>query len=89
MKKAELKALAERYSMEIMRNPITDEAFGVMCESEDLIPELDEIADSLDRMAPCTGVRELIAGTTYRYKIIATPAWFDRWGWAEKNEEAE
>lgn len=87
MKKKELRALAERYGMEILRNPVTSEAFGVMVDSEDLIPELDALAESRKPLTPCAATRELVAGTTYRYKIVTTPAWFDLWGWAEAGSD--
>lgn len=43
MKKAELKAIAERYGMGILREEITDKAIGLYLETEEDIPELDEL----------------------------------------------
>lgn len=38
MKKAELKAIAERYGMGILREEITDKAIGLYLETEEDIP---------------------------------------------------
>ena len=84
MKKAEAKALAEKYGMEIMRNPVTREAWGCAVDSPDLIPELDELAD--DWMpehlnSPAWVERVRLEGYGYRYVLHVPVTWFDLWGW--------
>ena len=83
MKKAEAKALQERYNMEIMREPVTREAWGVYTESANLIPELDELADGNGAdLLPCACLREWNGGG-YTYKLICPTAWFNLCGWKE------
>ena len=86
MTKNEVKTIAEKHGMEIMRNPITDEAHGVYCESENLIPELDALANKVDWHNPAPGavaVERQVFGTVYRYTIHCPTTWFDLWGWRE------
>lgn len=45
MNKTTAKRLAEKYGMEIVRNPITNEAQKLIVESIDLIPELDSLTE--------------------------------------------
>lgn len=82
MDKITAKKLASKYGMEIVRNPITSEAHGLMVESADLYPELDALTETDTR--PCIVTRRLFAGTTYRYEITCPKAWFDLWGWADE-----
>ena len=81
MNKITAKRLAEKYGMEIVRNPITNEAHKLMVESIDLIPELDALTEEDTR--PCMVTRKLFCGTTCRYEITCPPAWFDLWGWTD------
>jgi hypothetical protein len=83
MNKTTAKALAEKYEMKVLRNPVTSEAWAVSVESDELIPELDAYAD-----APADNVRgdntaivERTYAGTYTYKIICPTRWFDLWGW--------
>lgn len=46
MKKAELKAIAERYGMGILREEITDKAIGLYLETEEDIPRAGRAAES-------------------------------------------
>lgn len=80
MTKATVKSLAEKHGMEILRNPITDEAWGVTVESDALIPELDAYADAI-RENEHTAVERVNLGGTYRYTITCPTNWFDLWGW--------
>ncbi len=84
MNKKTAKALAEKYGMEIIRHPITHEAWGVTVESDDLIPELDAYADALlDNPPPRNSavVERLLMAGTYTYRIVCPTRWFDLWGW--------
>lgn len=83
MDKATAKRLAEKYSMEILRNPITSEAWGVIVETDELIPELDKYADAACKnyMGNNTAIVERTYAGTYTYKIICPTRWFDLWGW--------
>lgn len=80
MKINELKAIANKYGMEISRNPITGEGHGVHVSTETMIPELDALADTCE---PCNVqvIRTCIAGE-YNYYVEAPKRWFDRWGWS-------
>lgn len=80
MTKATVKSLAGKYGMEILRNPITREAWGVTVESDELIPELDEYADAI-RENDHTAVERVNLCGTYRYTITCPTSWFDLWGW--------
>lgn len=80
MTKATVKSLATKYGMEILRNPITSEAWGVTVESDELIPELDEYADAILENEH-TAVERVNLGGTYRYTITCPTNWFDLWGW--------
>lgn len=78
--KAATMELAEKYSMEIIRNPITSEAWGVTVESDEPIPELDKYADAIMENEH-TAVERVNLGGTYRYTITCPTSWFDLWGW--------
>lgn len=80
MTKATVKSLATKYGMEILRNPITSEAWGVTVESDELIPDLDEYADAI-RENERTAVERENLGGNYRYTITCPTSWFDLWGW--------
>lgn len=82
MKRNELKEIANRYGMEIRRNPITDEAFGVYTDAKALIPELDAIADSTEYSN--VQVERRYAGGEYQYLVTAPTDWFDLYGWVVK-----
>lgn len=84
MDKATAKRLAEKYSMGILRNPITSEAWGVIVETDELIPELDKYADAdlENYMGNNTAIVErTYNGSSYTYKIVCPTRWFDLWGW--------
>ena len=79
MKKVEAMNLAKKYSMEILRHPVTGEAWGVQCESKELIPELDKLHDK--SCLPCAVTRELFCEDTYVYTLVCPTKWFDLYGW--------
>lgn len=78
MKKSELKAIADKYNMQILRNPITQEAHGLTVDSEEEIPELDELAERIE-YNPVQVIRTY--DIRYHYTIEAPTSWFDLWGW--------
>lgn len=89
MTRTELKALADRHGMEIGRDSITGEAWGLYVVTEQLIPELDELAEQIavDNLV----VLRLNLSTTsklYEYKIYVRNGRqiFDKYGWREEAE---
>jgi hypothetical protein len=82
MTKAEAMALATKYNMEILRHPVTNEAWAIQCNSKELIPELDKLTDSL--CLPCTVTRKLFCEDTYIYTLVCPKTWFDLYGWKGK-----
>lgn len=82
MKKDEIKKIAERFRMKIIRNPITSEGCGVTVTTDTLISELDRITerDPFAPYDPVQGTREAV-GEKYIYKIFCPKSWFDLWGW--------
>ena len=87
MKKNELKAIAEKYGMEIMRNPITREAWGLKLETAENIPELDALAGDpwhFEQVAVTKeyGVFYEVNGT-HLYTVYCPTDWFDLWGWVD------
>ena len=83
MDKATAKRLCEKYRMEILRHPITREAWAVAVESDELIPELDEYADAAPEsyMGNNTAIVQRLYGMSYTYRIVCPTRWFDLWGW--------
>lgn len=81
MTKAEVRVIADKYNMQILRDPVTREAHGVWIDTANRIPELDPYADSADpAQLPC-GVTRVLQGEKYRYTIECPTSWFDLWGW--------
>lgn len=82
MTKTEARNLADKYGMEILRNPITSEAWALYTESPASIPELDRIADSCDAN-PYSNVQFVRTNNTgvTTYKMVCPTSWFDLWGW--------
>lgn len=86
MKKAELKAIADRYGMDIIRQEITGEGVGLYLVTEENIPELDTLANK----APFEKFEGIIVtkeyspcDNTHTYRVYCPSNWFDLWGWAE------
>lgn len=83
MTRQQAKHIASQHGMEIVRDPITHEAWECSVESRDLIPELDTYADGdLYAAYPCVITRKLY-GDIYRYELICPTEWFDLWGWRD------
>ena len=84
MTKNELKALSEKYGMEIMRDPITNQAWGLSLETALDIPEVDALCDSdtyhTVSATKAYGAYEAVSGTHY-YTVYCPKSWFDLWGW--------
>lgn len=84
MKRAEAKALANKYGMRILREPITKEAWGLYLESQECIEELDAMAHQ--EIDPCFleadyGCQDV---GVVRYTLICPTSWFDLWGWVDE-----
>lgn len=79
MTKREAMAIQKKYGMEIIRNPITDQAWAIYLESPAPIQELDDLATQ--DLLSCAMVADYSAQeikTTY--KLACPAAWFNLWG---------
>lgn len=87
MKKAELKAIADRYKMGFIREEITNKGIGVYLVTEKDIPELDALANTPPfAAAPGTVVatKEYSpCDNTHTYRVYCPSSWIDLWGWAD------
>lgn len=82
MKKNELKEIAQRHNMEILRNPVTRETWGLMVNVPSEISELDAIVDASSTVV--CGLREYCPWDgSITYKITCPTGWFDLWGWTD------
>ena len=86
MKKADLKEIADRYGMGIIRQEITGLWVGLYLTTEKDIPELDTLANKTPfekfegimvtkEYSPCDNTRT--------YRVYCPANWFDLWGWAD------
>lgn len=86
MKKAELKAIADRYEMGIIREKITGAGVGLYLTTEKDILELDPLANKTPfekfegimvtkEYSPCDNTRT--------YRVYCPANWFDLWGWKD------
>lgn len=83
MKRNEAKALQKKYGMEILRNPITSEAWGLRIDADNYIPELDDLAKA--DISPCALEPDYSFAPEYViYKLVCPKSWFDLWGWADE-----
>ena len=83
MKRIEAKTLQKKYGMEIMRNPITSEAWGLYISTDRCIPELDAL--SKQDIYPCAMevcYNHPEDGALYR--LACPTSWFDLYGWADE-----
>lgn len=86
MKKAELKAIADRYEMGIIRQEITGLGVGVYLVTEKDIPELDTLANNppFEKFEGVIAIKEYSpCDNTHTYRVYCPANWFDLWGWAE------
>ena len=85
MKKAELKAIADRYEMGIIRQEITGLGVGLYLVTEEDIPELDTLANlTFEEFKGVTATKEYSpCNNTHTYRVYCPANWFDLWGWAE------
>lgn len=86
MKKAELKAIADRYKMGIIREKITGVGVGLYLVTEKDIPELDALTNKLsfEKFEGVVGTKEYSpCDNTRTYRVYCPANWFDLWGWAE------
>jgi len=91
MNKEELKALAERHKMEIGRDSITGEAWGLYVVTERLIPELDEYVERIAfENLVCLRLNLSTTTTLYQYKIYVRNGReiFDKYGFKTEGGES-
>lgn len=88
MKKENMRAIAEKYDMEILRNPITREAWGLYLKTDREIPELDKIVANSNDHYYSHGFNAIFAERWYSfgdvvYRIACPKRWFDLYGWVD------
>lgn len=86
MKKAELKAITDRYEMGIIREKITGAGVGLYLVTEEDIPELDTLANNppFEKFEGVVATKEYSpCNNTHTYRVYCPANWFDLWGWAE------
>lgn len=87
MTKNELIDLAGRYGMSVMRDPITRQAYGLQLETDQDIPELDEVAEDSYLTSGIIVIKEhgayAEAHGTHLYKVICQTEWFDLLGFSD------
>lgn len=86
MKKAEMKAIADRYGMGIIREKITGLGVGLYLVTEEDIPELDALANKapFEKFEGIMVTKEYcLFASIHTYRVYCPANWFDLWGWAE------
>lgn len=86
MKKAEMKAIADRYGMGIIREKITGLGVGLYLVTEEDISELDALANKapLEKFEGIMVTKEYCPfASIHTYRVYCPANWFDLWGWAE------
>lgn len=86
MKKAELKEIADRYGMGIIRQEITGLGVGLYLTTEKDIPELDTLANKtpFEKFEGIMVTKEYSpCDNTYTYCVYCPVNWFDLRGWAD------
>ena len=79
MTKLEAQNLQKTYGMEILRDPITREAWGLYLDADAAVPELEALA------AADLGQDIAMEANHYgyiRYRLALPTDWFDLGGWA-------
>lgn len=87
MKKAELKAIADRYEMGIIRQEITGLGVGLYLATEENIPELDTLANNppFEKFEGVIATKEYSpCDNTHTYRVYCPANWFDLWGWRDE-----
>lgn len=82
MKKTELKAIADRYKMEFLREEITNKGIGLSLVTEKDIPELDEMLNPKSPHEAVIATKQEAGGVNL-YHVYCPSSWLDLWGWAE------
>lgn len=87
MKKAELKAIADRYGMGIIREKITGLGVGLYLVTEEDIPELDALANKapFEKFEGIMVTKEYCPfASIHTYRVYCPANWFDLWGWRDE-----
>lgn len=87
MKKAELKAIADRYKMNIIREKITGLGVGLYLVTDEDIPEFDVLANKtpFERFEGIMVTKEYsFCGNFHTYRVYCPANWFDLWGWRDE-----
>ena len=82
MTRNEAKELQSKYGMEILRNPITGEAWGLYLVSASCIKELGDLANA--DILPCAMEACYHTPDYITYTLACPKKWFDRCGWADE-----
>lgn len=81
MTRSDAKTLQAKYGMEILRDPITSEAWALYLNAGRRIPELDSLVEK--DVLPCS--MDAVIGDGFAvYKLVCPTPWFDLWGWADE-----
>lgn len=87
MKKAELKDVATRYGMGIIREEVTSKGVGLFLVTAEDIPELDALANtppfSAAPGAVVTTKEYSPCDNAHTYRVYCPTSWLDLWGWAD------
>lgn len=85
MTKEEMKAIADKHGFEILRHPVTNEAWGLRLETAEDIPELDAISEDVWSVETVVVKKEYgahhEANGAHVYTVACPDNWFYLWGW--------
>lgn len=82
MTRNEAKKIQSKYGMEILRHPVTGEAWGLHKVSNHCIKELDDLTNA--GILPCAMEVCYHAPDYITYTLACPVKWFDRCGWADE-----
>lgn len=82
MTKLEAQNLQRTYGMEILRNPITGEAWGLYVDADAAIPELEALAATNLGLHIAMEAKRHGYDQGVLYRLALPTDWFDLGGWA-------